>query len=597
MRRLTLGRRLGFERERNHILRNTSFKAYPEELLVVVGPSGAGKTSLVRTMTGLDVSSAGQVIVEGFDVGSQTWSARRNMGVVLQEPMLLSDMTVHEHLLFFGTVAGLLGEPLVKRVLEVEELLHLKGVADTQAADLGIPVKKRLDLAVAILPQPRVLILDEPMLRMDVTSRFIVWEMLKSVKQSSCVIMTSSNIDDVLVLADRVAILGFGGLKCYGTLAFLRQRFGCGYNLRDRRNICNIVLGDRAEHEVVSSVLHTVELRKAKYSIASYAVSVITIEDIFVRVIFEMDASTIQDKRHAAEDKAKREMNKRLAVTGATIAEGSDNVVLISTAAVGGVTTSPGEQYESSVQIEEHFFLHFSADRLVYDLKELHPRAEVLLSHDSTSAQLAKSFDDTVSASHHVRAVPNMTEYMNQLKRDRRAVEDALVGAQFVDDGDPSKPARAIAWYHGDAYHTQSASANLVGTALLRWASNDPEALMLSMLQPMRRQNRSIYSRSLRRYKAVAEMHTLLSTRLIRFVMLPMVTSVTAASLVLFAIDDRVSNSKAMQFTSGVPPSVYWMANYVWDILMSFIALVCVFFPVMICHTLFYMIGKQYACS
>ncbi|KAH9367449.1 hypothetical protein HPB48_021461 [Haemaphysalis longicornis] len=368
-----------------------------------------------------------------------------------------------------------------------------------------------------------------------------------------------------------------------------------------------------------------------------------------------MDANAIEVKRHAAESKEKRELNKQLALTGASIAERSSIVMVMPTAAAGAVTQSPEEQYESSVKIEEHVralyymvagkpstgdifvamlnkrrhylrqtvapklvcflvpallmvfvcyyeasagekgFFPFSADRIIYDLKELHPRTEVLLSHGEGSSQLAESFYDVVATSHDVRAVPDMTEYMNQLKRDRRAVEDALVGAQFVDGGDPGEPARAIAWYHGDAYHTQSASADLVGTVLLRWASNDPEASMLSMLQPMRRQNRSIYSRSRRRYHAVAEMHKLLSTRLIRFVLLPMVTSVTAASFVLFAIDDRVSNSKAMQFTSGVPPLVYWMANYVWDMLMAFIALVCAFFPVMVCHSSFHLIGKQSA--
>ncbi|KAH9367447.1 hypothetical protein HPB48_021463 [Haemaphysalis longicornis] len=106
-------------------------------------------------MTGMDVLSKGQVIVEGYDVGSQTSKARESIGVVLQEPILLSDMTVHEHLLFFGSIAGLLGEQLVHRALELENLLQLKDVARTRADDLRMPVQRRLDLALAILPNPR----------------------------------------------------------------------------------------------------------------------------------------------------------------------------------------------------------------------------------------------------------------------------------------------------------------------------------------------------------------------------------------------------------------------------------------------------------
>ncbi|KAH7951190.1 hypothetical protein HPB52_006247 [Rhipicephalus sanguineus] len=638
--------RLEYEQQHTNVLHDTSFKAYPNEVLVVIGPSGSGKSSLVRIVTGMQKPSGGQVIVGGFDVTSQTASARASMGVVLQSAVLFDDLTAFEHLLFFGSLAGMLGEPLVQRAVQVADMMLLNELSSVLTVNMDRASKRRLDLAIAILSNPRVLILDEPVYGMDIPSRYKVWEVLKNVKQKTCVVMTTSDVDDVDTLGDRVAMLGHGGLKCFGTPAFLRWRYGCGYNLhvikapnfqtnrlvlalkeagkstrmkleirpQDRMRFAIINLGEQKAYDTVSEALRIVEHRKAEYAIQSYKVCVITIADVFLRVIMEVDSGSLQSKRRAAA------LNK------------------------SRVTQVQSEAYESSVQIEQHvhalydlaagqprtaqiflamlfkrrqymrqtlstplacwllpsflmflvcrfeasaqepLYLHFAADRLVYDLAQLQPRTDVLLARDSAS-----------SKSLAVRTVASMDTYMAKLKQDRSAPKDALAGAQFVAEegrgGATGASGRAVAWYQGDAYHTQSASANLVGTALLRWTSDDPKASMLSMLQPMRRQNRSIYSRTLRRYHVAEELHLVLSQRLMRFVLLPAAMSVTAASFVLFAIEDRVSKSKAMQLMSGVPPLVYWMGNYVWDMLMSLVSLVCMFFPITLCFPQFFSIA------
>ncbi|XP_077485210.1 phospholipid-transporting ATPase ABCA3-like [Amblyomma americanum] len=674
--------RLEYEEEHTHVLRDTNFKAYANELLAVMGPSGAGKTSLIRIMTGMQPPTGGQVIVEGYDVTTQTASACASMGVVLQRPVLFSDLTAYEHLLFFGGLAGLMGETLVHRAIEVKDMLLLTEVSAMMSLNMNASCKRRLDLAIAILLSPRVLILDEPMFGMDIASRYHVWNVLVQAKQKTCVIMTTSDIDDIDAVADRTAILGYGGLKCFGTPTFLRRRYGCGYNLhltkapnfqtsqvvealqevsketrvlQDHKQFAIVNLGDRRDHVAVSKALQVVEQRQRQYGVESYKVGVITIEDIFLRVIMEIDASSVESKRRAALDKGKAQMG--MTNIGATAVQQTENVMAMATADVGGFTQLPQEAYESSVQIQEHMqalydlaagkprnyqiflamltkrrlymrqtlytplacwllpsllmFLvcryqasyeerlavHFGADLTVYDLATLHPESGVLLARDSASTQLADSFfrPHARSASLTVNEVGNMDAYMRNLKGDRTAHRSAVAGAEFVADADGNS-GRAIAWYHGDFYHTQSASANLLGTALLRWASDDSQASMVSMLQPMRRRNHSIYSRSLRRYHAAEELHAIVATRLMRFILLPAATSVTAASFVLFAIDDRVSNSKAMQLMSGVPPLVYWMGNYVWDMLMSVISLFCMFFPVSFCDPMFFDVAPAVLC-
>ncbi|KAH8023646.1 hypothetical protein HPB51_015142 [Rhipicephalus microplus] len=679
--------RLEYEQQHTNVLHDTSFKAYFNEVLVVVGPSGSGKSSLVRIVTGMQKPSGGQVIVGGFDVASQTASARARMGVVLQSSVLFDDMTAFEHLLFFGGLAGMIGQPLVRRATQVADMLQLTERSSELTVNLDRTSKRRLDLAIAILSKPRVLILDEPVYGMNIPSRYKVWEVLKNVKHTTCIVMTSSDVDDVDMLGDRVAMLGHGGLKCFGTPAFLRWRYGCGYNLhvikapnfqtsprlakllsliylQDHRRSAIINLGEEGAYAPVSEALRIVENRRAEYAVESFKVCVITIADVFLRVIMEVDFGSLESKRRAAAlNRNRGGANKQQHMSSAgTQMEHSEGDMVMATADVGGITQQQSEAYESSVQIEQHVhalydmaageprttqiffamlfkrqhymrqtlstplacwllpsfimflvcrfeastqepqYLHFAADRLVYDLGQLQPRTDVLLARDSASSKLADSIylPNVHSKSLTVSTVVSMNEYMAKLKQDRSAPKGAFAGAQFVAEdgrgGATGASGRAVAWYQGDTYHTQSASANLVGTALLRWASDDPEASMLSMLQPMRRQNQSIYSRTLRRYHVAEELQLVLSQRLMRFVLLPAAMSVTAASFVLFAIEDRVSKSKAMQLTSGVPPLVYWMGNYVWDMLMSLVSLVFMFLPITFCFPQFASIALAAVC-
>ncbi|KAL3211777.1 hypothetical protein MRX96_036254, partial [Rhipicephalus microplus] len=377
----------------------------------------------------------------------------------------------------------------------------------------------------------------------------------------------------------------------------------------DHRRFAVINLGEEGAHAPVSEALRIVENRRADYAVESFKVCVITIADVFLRVIMEVDFGSLESKRRAAalnHGRGGAHKQQHMASAG-TQMEHSEGDMVMATADVGGITQPQSEAYESSVQIEQHVhalydmaageppdhpdllrhastqepqYLHFAADRLVYDLGQLQPRTDVLLARDSASSKLADSI-----------YLPNVHS---------KSLTVSTVGAQFVAEdgrgGTTGASGRAVAWYQGDAYHTQSASANLVGTALLRWASDDPEASMLSMLQPMRRQNQSIYSRTLRRYHVAEELQLVLSQRLMRFVLLPAAMSVTAASFVLFAIEDRVSKSKAMQLTSGVPPLVYWMGNYVWDMLMSLVSLVFMFLPITFCFPQFASIAPAAVC-
>lgn len=662
--------RLEYERKQKHVLRDTSFKAYQGEIMIILGPSGAGKTALVNIISGSAVATQGQVIVDGYDVAVQTPRARELMGVVQQRDVLFYDLTLAEHLLFFGALKGLSGDALMHRCVELQDMFGLGNLADVRANLLQEGQKRALALAIAIVVPPKVLILDEPVRGMDATSRVIVWKVLDKLRPSTCIIITTPEVEEVELLADRIAILGYGALKCCGRTGFLQRRYGTGYNvtlnkgarfetkrtltalqarvpesrlLQDHRHNVVFSLGMRNGCEPVSAALQLLESDMLGMSIESMQVNVVTMQDIFTRMILELDVANIESRRRAA-SVSRRSVVKSHMHGAATEIEYSERGMLLPTENVGGV--SQVEEYESSVQIEQHMktlfdlkagkptfkqtlvamiekrrnytwqtfalpvlcwllpaalmfaecqsekrlvnqlAVSFAGDRLTYDLPSLHPGSKVFVAADQASEPFKGEYrrfldrEDTK-----VEDVTSVKGLMEDLKKSSTAFRDYKVGAEFQAGADKETPGKAVAWFNGDSYHTQSASLAAVGSTLLRKISGDRDAQIMTVLRPFKKNNDTIASRSADNLRYADELSTVLSSRVLRMVLLPATTSVVAASFVLFPIEDRVTNSKTMQLISGVHPFIYWLGNYIWDMVLSLVALLVLFFPVLICHS------------
>nr|XP_050034924.2 ATP-binding cassette sub-family A member 2-like [Dermacentor andersoni] len=661
--------RLEYERKQKHVLRDTSFKAYQGEIMIILGPSGAGKTALVDIISGGAVATQGQVIVNGYDVAVQTQLARQLMGVVQQRDVLFYDLTVAEHLIFFGALAGLSGDALVHRCVELQDMFSLGNIADVRTNLLQEGQKRSLAFAIAIVVPPKVLILDEPMRGMDTASRVIVWQVLQKLRPSTCIIITTPEVEEVELLADRIAILGFGALKCCGRTGFLQRRYGTGYSvtlhkgakfetkrtlkalqarvpesrlLHDHRNSVVFSLGMRNGCEPVSAALQLLESDMQGMSIESMQVNVITMQDVFTRMILELDVANIETRRRAASVSRRSVLKSHMGA--ATEIEYSERAMLLPTENVGGM--SHVEEYESSVQIEQHMktlfdlkagkptfkqtlvamiekrrnytwqtfalpvlcwllpaalmfaecqsekrlvdqlAVSFAGDRLTYDLPSLHPGSKVFATADKASEPFKGEYRKLLDREDtQVVDVTSVKGLMADFKKSPAALRDYKVGAEFQAGPDTVTAGKAVAWYNGDSYHTQSASLAAVGSALLRKISGDPDAQIKTVLRPLKMHNDTIASRSADNLRYADELSTLLSSRVLRMVLLPATTSVVAASFVLFPIEDRVTNSKTMQLISGVHPFIYWLGNYIWDMVVSLVALLVLFVPVLICHS------------
>jgi ABC-2 type transport system ATP-binding protein len=200
----------------------------PGEIYGFLGPNGAGKSTTVHVLTTLLPPTAGTARVGGYDVVKEGPKVRSLIGVALQEAALDPLLTGRDHLRLQTTLQGV---PKAKRRIHADELLTRVGLAE--AADRKVSgysggMKRRLDLALALVHMPRILFLDEPTTGLDPQSRTALWEEVARLRREEgvTVFLTTQYLEEADVLADRVGIIDQGKLVAEGTPAELKAEIG-----------------------------------------------------------------------------------------------------------------------------------------------------------------------------------------------------------------------------------------------------------------------------------------------------------------------------------------------------------------------------------
>jgi ABC-2 type transport system ATP-binding protein len=200
-----------------------------------LGPNGAGKSTTIKCLTGLLRPTAGSIRILGLDAASQSIEVRRQVGVVPEDLALFERLTGLETLTFVGQAHGLPRALLRERAAELLEVLDLLPAAGKLVADYSHGMRKKLSLAAALLPGPKLLFLDEPFEGIDtVASRLIRSILQRFVERGGTVFLTSHVLEVVERLTDHVAVIHHGRLVAQGPLAELRGGAdGAGRSLED----------------------------------------------------------------------------------------------------------------------------------------------------------------------------------------------------------------------------------------------------------------------------------------------------------------------------------------------------------------------------
>lgn len=201
-----------------HAVNDVSFEIHQGEIFSLLGPNGAGKTTTINMISGLLSPDAGQVWLMGYSVEDNPRAAKAELGVVPQDIALYEDISARANLNFWGKMYGLRGQALSERVNAVLGLIGLEDRDTGPVEKFSGGMKRRLNVGVALLHEPQVIIMDEPTVGIDPQSRRQILDSVKQLRaQGVTILYTTHYMEEAQELSDRIAIMDHGEIIALGT--------------------------------------------------------------------------------------------------------------------------------------------------------------------------------------------------------------------------------------------------------------------------------------------------------------------------------------------------------------------------------------------
>jgi ABC-type multidrug transport system ATPase subunit len=275
------------------------------EIIVMIGPNGAGKSTLINILSGAIEPTEGKVNILGGEETTRFKELQQYLGVCFQDNVIISLLSVREHLYLFGAFRGVPVEQIDEAVEFFGSQLQLTEMLDNRAGDLSGGQKRKLCIAMSLLGNPPLVIMDEPTAGVDVQARQLIWKMISSLKNTTSII-TSHALEEAEAVSSRLFIASSGKLPFCGTSTELRNEYKCGYILRinsktgDLKPIKDLITSvvpeatqsDERDDQMnlpvcdqVTTLLKELEEKKEEIGLDTYAFSVEQLEDMLLKLI------------------------------------------------------------------------------------------------------------------------------------------------------------------------------------------------------------------------------------------------------------------------------------------------------------------------
>ncbi|XP_055842779.1 LOW QUALITY PROTEIN: uncharacterized protein LOC129909731 [Episyrphus balteatus] len=601
-----VGKRIGLEVKhlsksfgQSKAVKGVSMNMFEDQITVLLGHNGAGKTTTISMLTGMFPPTSGTAILNGCDIRTNIDGARASLGICPQHNILFDELTVKQHLIFYGRLKGMKGDALETEVNTYIRKIELESKANVASSSLSGGMKRKLSVCAAFCGGSKVVLCDEPSSGMDPAARRQLWDLLQAEKTGRTVLLTTHFMDEADVLGDRIAIMSAGELKCIGTPFFLKKVFGSGYLLVCvKKNTCitskvtqllrkyipdlkpesdigaelSYQLPDRYSAHFEDMFL-ALETKSDELSLNGYGISITSLEEVFMKVGAE---------KHA-EVKTNESNNGYHALNG--ISESLSDKHLVK-----GLSLT-ANQWRAMMMKKFLFFVRnklrflvqnglpilFIASILsngsVHSFSNLNPMTFGLQQYPETVTVLettsnvkksslewsiSKSYKDYVNAQgsgHHLQEIakdPFIDYILNLAQTEQWEINSKYIAAATVDDK------MITAWLNNQPLHSAPLTLNIIHNAMAR-ALIGPDASITVTNSPLpiiwhdTSQSSSGPSRESLAFEVAI---------IVGFCM-----CIVSAFYVIFIIRERVSRAKLLQFVSGVKVTTFWLSHFVWDFL------------------------------
>ena len=588
---------------------------YENEVTVLLGSNGAGKSTTISILTGRLRASSGDATILGKSILKDMSLIRTAMGVCPQYDSLWPSMTVKEHLIYFSLIKGIPPNETLGEIHTTLSLLKILHQTNTLSKNLSGGQRRKLSLAISILGNPYLILLDEPSTGMDPQSRRDTYSFIKEAKQNRVIMLTTHYMDEAEELGDKIAIMSNGRLKCWGTSSYLKTVLDIGYTLRflwkgefDSKRIDSVrkiverhVSGSKRQTEAGSemkliipeterknfpSLLRDIQ-SSAKALDIEFGLSCTTMEDIFLHVINATKPKeglkhedtnrlmkTLTERyRHMSKSWQnqflvllwKRLMNLKRDLKGFfTQSASSLLLILIGVLTLLFITKRDIPEKQSPVTVKGSSMLD-SPDKKI-------PVAQDFSNGQLTYENLSRLYDSPTSFNATNMTLDDFqTNLASNISNQRISCNrgpDQTCSALYFGTGDnvtaPDDPVYTVL-FSQSALHSPAASLDLFDTYKLREKVGENFSLEV-VNHPLPQVGVPVYG----------NLQTYIQVGNLSFTCIVLGIALLGSSFCIYATYEKRLNANMLQILSGTRKLTYHLSNYVWELAYFLLIYACI---------------------
>ena len=299
---------------------------FSNEIFCLLGHNGAGKTTLINMISGIFDPDFGDILLNGRSLVTNKHYLYENIGLCQQEDIFFDYLTVQEHLEYMCRIKG--SKINQKEIEELINKIDLNTKKNALCSTLSGGQKRKLCIALALIGDSQIILLDEPTSGMDVMARRSLWEFLKNYKKNKIILLTTHFLDEAEYLGDRIGIMTDGHYLCSGTSSFLKSKYPCGFNINllinsskfnedYKQQFYNGILqyeqnaeikvaskgifsiNIQSNNQYIPQIFQYIEQQKEKIGIEDYTVSSTSLEDVFLKI---NNKANLNDLKYSTKD-------------------------------------------------------------------------------------------------------------------------------------------------------------------------------------------------------------------------------------------------------------------------------------------------------